>query len=1237
MKKLIFFVSLLMLFGTSFSMESVHLNPLASRSVTVNVLESYEDFTIVEVMLNRYMRGLVEIEDAEYLLLSLPSEAARVEQGNPDLPLAARALMIPAQAKMHVEILDATFHEITGQVAPSKGHFLRKVSPEDVPFEFSSVYQTDAFYPENVVELNDPFIMREVRGISFRVTPFAANPVQGIVRVYDRVVFKVYADGIDTIDILPANTSRVTKDFVETYTNNFINYNHMNSRNNFVEEQGSILVICFPAFMEAAQPYVDWKNQKGIKTVMVPSTVAGSTHTDIKTFITNYWADNPELAFVQLIGDGPQVPTHPWQSWSSDPTYVNILGSNHYTDLFIGRFSAETVAHVETQVTKSIWYERDIVEGAWLNNAMGLAGNEPGGHKNESDNQHMEIIRQLYLNSGTYSHVDAIYQPSANATQVSTALNSGRATVNYIAHGSVSGWHFLGSGGMDYTNNHVNALTNDWMLPHIVSVACDNGIFASGPACFAEVWLRATNSTTGAPTGAIATFMASMSQWWQPPMWGQDSISEFHVDEIYTTIGGLYFNGSADMLNVSTQQQYYETARTWHIFGDASLVVRSKEPVAMQVDAPDVFFMGMTSYEITVDTPGALVALYNPETKELICSVYANQNGIALLVLDEPFDMPADLLLTVTAYNKITQVIEVSVVPNDGAYIVYNTVEFSAGTAPDYGTSPIMNVTVFNVGSESAENVTATLVCDDSYVNITNGEANIANIPSNQLFDIGEFTFDVAHEVPDQHEAQFVLTVQNATGEWILNFKINLNAPIINPVAAFFVNETTGNDRLNPGETAELHIPFENTGGAMSSEGYIIAVSNHPEVTIEDNYAIISPVTAGGTSYAVFTVTADADMERGSKVRFGFYAEFSTGEFQSGYEFPIGLLIEDFESGDFTTFDWVNTSVNPWSATSDIVYEGSFSAESGDITHNQSSTLSITRELESAGIISFYYKVSSETNKDFLQFYLNNAILGQWSGEIDWTYVEFEIPAGTHQFRWIYRKDATGSEGMDKVWLDYIIFPLSGGSAYTGPIIFSSVDKFDFSLAEVGDVLSEDFTIVNFGEATLEGLISVPDGFTILPSEGAQSTMFTIPANSKSDFTLVFRPTEKIDYSGNVTIISNDTIRSEFLIEIKANLHVSDIDIPGLVTRLHGNFPNPFNPETTIRFSLGKDANVEISIYNIRGQLVKQLVNEEYAAGLHDIIWNGTDTHGRGVASGVYFYRFITPESSQVNRMILMK
>ncbi|MDP3114242.1 MAG: C25 family cysteine peptidase [Candidatus Cloacimonadaceae bacterium] len=101
--------------------------------------------------------------------------------------------------------------------------------------------------------------------------------------------------------------------------------------------------------------------------------------------------------------------------------------------------------------------------------------------------------------------------------------------------------------------------------------------------------------------------------------------------------------------------------------------------------------------------------------------------------------------------------------------------------------------------------------------------------------------------------------------------------------------------------------------------------------------------------------------------------------------------------------------------------------------------------------------------------------------------------------------------------------------------------------------------------------------------------------------------------------------------------NAEEAQTPGLVTNLRGNYPNPFNPSTTISFDLAKAGKVKLNIYNIKGQLVKALANDVFGVGRHRIIWDGKDNHKRSVASGVYFYRLETKGYTNTRKMLMLK
>ena len=99
------------------------------------------------------------------------------------------------------------------------------------------------------------------------------------------------------------------------------------------------------------------------------------------------------------------------------------------------------------------------------------------------------------------------------------------------------------------------------------------------------------------------------------------------------------------------------------------------------------------------------------------------------------------------------------------------------------------------------------------------------------------------------------------------------------------------------------------------------------------------------------------------------------------------------------------------------------------------------------------------------------------------------------------------------------------------------------------------------------------------------------------------------------------------------------MDAPALPAAfvLHGNYPNPFNPETAIGFELGQPAKVRLEVFDLLGQHLRTLVEGERGAGAHRAIWDGRDEIGAPVASGVYFYRLQAGARAQVRSMVLLK
>ncbi len=202
-------------------------------------------------------------------------------------------------------------------------------------------------------------------------------------------------------------------------------------------------------------------------------------------------------------------------------------------------------------------------------------------------------------------------------------------------------------------------------------------------------------------------------------------------------------------------------------------------------------------------------------------------------------------------------------------------------------------------------------------------------------------------------------------------------------------------------------------------------------------------------------------------------------------------------------------------------------------------------------------------------------------------------------------------------------------------------------------LISQPFTLGSEGELTFKAK-SITNQYGLEQFNVLVSTGSTNPNDftSISGTTPVQAPITWTSYMYGLNNYANQTIRvaiqcvsdDAFVFMLDDVKVVSaggtdndDTSAPAVTTALGGNYPNPFNPETTIRYSVEKPGKVTLEVYNILGQKVKTLVNDTKDAGSHNVVWNGKDEAGNKVSSGLYFYRMKNGSYSKTNKMILMK
>ena len=170
--------------------------------------------------------------------------------------------------------------------------------------------------------------------------------------------------------------------------------------------------------------------------------------------------------------------------------------------------------------------------------------------------------------------------------------------------------------------------------------------------------------------------------------------------------------------------------------------------------------------------------------------------------------------------------------------------------------------------------------------------------------------------------------------------------------------------------------------------------------------------------------------------------EIDNYSYSLNFDVLVGLLIENFETGDFSCHDWISEGQNGWTVSSASAFDGIYSATSGQIENDQFSNISININITTNGILEFDYRVSAEysTSGDFfydgLEFYIDGNLIDQLQTETDgsspWNHAQYEVNSGTHEFNWSFVKDGAGggtdcinTNCEDAAFIDNLKFPIS--------------------------------------------------------------------------------------------------------------------------------------------------------------------------------------------------------------------
>ncbi|MDP8232224.1 MAG: C25 family cysteine peptidase [Candidatus Zophobacter franzmannii] len=1000
-------------------------------------------------------------------------------------------------------------------------------------------------------------------------------------------------------------------------------------------------------FVSTLQPFIDWKTEQGFHVTVATTEAIGTSTTSISNYITSIWdsatTEQPAPSYLLIVGDVARVPAFNGQAGThiTDLTYVRLEGNDYLPEMYFGRFSAQNVSQLEPQVDKTLMYEKYLMpDPSYLDDVTLIAGVD-SDYAPTHGNGAINYGSQNYFNTAHGLNANVYLYPSSGSSDASIIqdVSNGVGFINYTAHGDNEEWY-----DPQFNNNDVFALTNSGKYTVAVGNCCLTNHFQTD-TCFGEAWLRADDK------GAVIYIGGTNSTYWDEDYYwsvGNKPISGsgtpwiadhvgfydglFHehnepMEDWVTTAGSMTVMGNLAVAESNGSDDYY-----WEIYsimGDPSLNPYIGVPEANQAIIPAQIFIGQQSFDVFA-APYSYISL----TKEGVIVATGLTDGTGYLDMTfTAITEACDVKLVSTGYGYQPFEGMIQVIPNDGAYLNVPTFTINQATSIDAGTQMDVDITVANIGNQAVTGVNATLTSTDQYVTINDNSCSIATVAANGTETVtAAFNITVSSNVPDEHNISFNISMRDHNEIWQATTFLTANAPEF-ILCNMQVNDNSGDGALDVGEGATISFTLNNSGHMVANATMATFVINNPDVTVAGDIVYVGNLGIGANSTVSFPIQLSDDFDAAGLV-FGLSVVAECGSYVENFLVPVGLSGDNFETGNFSALNWSFSDNLDWTINTTEVHDGTYSAKSGAIGNSQTTGLSLSVDLAVAGEISFYYKVSSETSYDYLEFYDGSTIVDRWSGEAGWTQYTYTATAGNHTFSWKYVKDWSTVGGSDCAWIDDVVLPGGATGGTNMPIFNCTTDEIEFYDVPAFEEIARELVIQNAGNETLTGNLLMPDGFSL---EGSQN--YSIDAGGSQVFSVLHSAAIDEEMTASITVNSNDPFYPSHTVTITVATNTvgnEDNEIP-LVTALAGNYPNPFNPETSISFSIKETGNVRVDIYNVKGQRINTLVNEVRNAGNHTLIWKGMDANNRKVASGVYFYRMDTDSYSNTKKMLLMK
>lgn len=1146
--------------------------------------------------------------------------------GEPKLPAQKKLIAIPFGAEVNVNVnsftvstIDLNENGINNQLMPLQYDIPKNMDVSEIPFEYkAAAYTAKSFNQSEMVKVEVLGTMRGVRIARVEVEPIRYNPTTNQLEVYNDIEVSVSYENADW-----ALTEQTFKGTYSPYWD--VSYKPLMNIDDVYDDHPDLLtfpvhmlILADPMFEETLQPFIEWKTKSGFYLTVAYTDEVGSSISEVQTWVHNQYneglADGHAPDFLLFVGDVQQIPASATGSSSGKKTdlYYGSVDGDYFPEMYYGRMSAQNVGHLQNMLDKIIPYEKyELPDPTYLDDVTLIAG---------ADGTWNPAVGQPTIIYGTnnYYNVDHGYDDIwVYLNSYSGCYDNERISVsfiNYTAHCGETSWS-----DPNLSISDVYSMQNNGKYPLAIGNCCLAADFGYNE-CIGEAWMRA-----GGDKGAVGYIGSSPSSYWFEdfywsvgafPIQGNNSGYVPTYEE--TTMGAydgawgenyycqdaILFVGNLAVTEVDIQgyQQHSSPTYYWQAYntmGDPSLLPYHTQGSENTVSHMDILPIGVTEYEVSAE-PGSYVAISKDGV--LHGTGFVEESGTVMVELD-PILEGGDVDIVVTKQQFIPYMVTVPAAALQGPYLTISEFVFDNGAnAVNYGSTAAMDVNLTNLGTDPANDVTITISSDDEYCALTSSATiNVGTIdPDETIIIEGAFTFAISDDAPDMHMVSVSVDINGTAKEsWEQDINFYIYAPVPE-FGSYTIDDTNGgnsNNRLDPGETVDITIETWNNGHAASLDGSVIVATSSPYLTVNTTNIDVDPVDAENYQEVTFNVTADESTPIGTVVDMNL--DYIAGNYTTSkmIQEAVGLILEDFETGDFSMFDWQFDS-NPWEIVgADEAYEGEYAARSKDINDNQVSTMFLEYSVATDGELSFWYKVSSEGGYDYLKFYINNSQQDEWAGEIGWTQATYDLSAGDYTFKWVYDKDGSVSNGEDCAWVDFIVFPASGDNVLVAAFDVDNNNPCDgetvnFSSNSLGEITEWNWTFEGGTPETSDEenpsvTYATPGTYSVTLEVGDGANTATI---TKDDYIIVHNCTGVSNIEAGVSIYPNPN-NGVFYMDLQG-MESAKLQIYNAVGTVVYEEPNFQNDNSMKRIDLSQQAEgvYMLVIENDNQKLIEKII-----------------------------------------------